>query len=99
MDKVAKLIGSQDVQLGLPEIDPRLMVKASNQDEARNWATRANVTRGLTKLVTLRNYTFKLAANQLSFERRGAMDNAAELEALIRDLVAVVTDLSESQAY
>lgn len=96
-DKVAKLIGSQDVQLGLPEIDPKLMVKAADADEAQAWAQQAKVMRGLKRLVDLRAYTFKLAANQLSFERRGAVVKASELEHLVRELVTISNDLAPSR--
>jgi len=54
--KTSKLLGSKDVQLGLPELDPKLMVKARNIDEVREWANRENVAAGLERLTSFKTF-------------------------------------------
>ncbi len=95
LDKLAKLIGSEDIQLGLPTLDSKLLVRASNENKIRSWAKRPGVERALRRLVTLSSYTFHVTGGHLIFERRGIMTNAKDLESLIRELVAITRDFSQ----
>lgn len=98
LDKAAKLIGAEDVQLGLPDLDPKLMVTGRDENKIRGWAQRPDVVKGLRRLVTLKSYAFELTSRHLIFERRGTMANADDLETLTRELVAVAHDLSSGAA-
>ncbi len=98
LDKVNKLIGAEDVQLGLPELDPKLLVTAPDENKIRMWAQRPNVVKGLRRLVGLKGYSFHLTKRHFSFERRGTMANADKLENLIRELVGIAQDFSRGTA-
>lgn len=93
MSKVTKYLGSQDVQLGLPEIDPKLMVKGKDENEVRQWAQQAQIARSLSELVLV-NGTYYIAAGELRYEYGTAIPDAGVLEGRIRSLVAIAAGLS-----
>jgi hypothetical protein len=94
-NKIAKLVGSQDVQLGLHRLDSKLSVRAQEESEVYNWARRIRVQEGLGQLVEIKNGSFSIAKNKLTFEHPAAIGDAGDLERYIRDLTTVASNLSE----
>ncbi len=93
--KVAKLFGSQDVQLGLPKLDSRLLIKAQDADAVREWAQGEGVAKGLRKLSNLD--AFRIRQNTLSFEESGARTQPDELEVSIRKLASIAALVSSTK--
>ena len=85
-DKLVKLLGGQDVQAGLPEVDQKLRIKAEDQDGARqifqNWRFRQAA---LAFALSGRDAT--LSQHQATVAQPGFLSQPAELTGLL-DLVA-----------
>ncbi len=96
--KGLKLLSSEDVhlQLGLPDLDPKLMVRAKDGQAVQDWARLENVAEGLRQLINLR--AFRLEPTMLSFEIRGAISDPKQLELHIQELVSVAQLISPSTA-
>jgi len=93
--KVAKVFGSQDIELGLPKLDSRLLVKAQDADEVREWAQGEGVAKGLRKLSNLD--AFRIRENTLSFEKSGAWTEPDELKGSIRKLASIAALVSSTK--
>ncbi len=65
-----KLLGGKDVQLGLPDLDERLIVRAQNAAETREWASQEHVKAALTELAGL-DAKFVLRDARLRIEESG----------------------------
>ncbi len=94
-NKMAKLAGSQDVQLGLHRLDSKLLVRAHNEAEVYDWARRIRIQEGLGLLVEIKNGSFLIADNKLTFECPTVIADAATLETYIRDLTTIASGLSD----
>jgi hypothetical protein len=93
--KVAKLFGSQDVQLGLPKLDSRLLIKAQDADAVREWAQGEGVAKGLRKLSNLN--AFRIRQNTLSFEEAGAWTDPEKIKVSIRKLASIAALVSPTK--
>jgi hypothetical protein len=93
--KVAKLFGSQDVQLGLPKLDSRLLIKAQDADAVREWAQGEGVAKGLRKLSNLN--AFRIRQNTLSFEEAGARTDPEKIKVSIRKLASIAALVSPTK--
>ena len=98
LSKVTKLLGSQDVQLGLPELDPKLMVKGKDEDEVRAWAQHSQVTNSLKQLVRPAGGAWQIEADELRFEKSSAIADAQHVEAVIRQFVSIAAGLSSKSS-
>ncbi len=94
LSKVTKYLGSQDVQLGIPELDPKLMVKGKNEDEIRQWAQQSHITQSLSELALLSDGTYQIAAGELRYEYGDVISDAVALEGRIRSLTSIAAGLS-----
>jgi hypothetical protein len=91
-EKAAKLLGAEDVQLGLFDLDPKLMVKAKDVDATREWAQREGVAAGLHQLSNFG--TFRIQRNALRFECPGTLLDPQEIRARILELVSMAALIS-----
>lgn len=91
--KIGKVVGMQDIQLDLPGIDEKLMVRGSNEDEVRRWARRVDVSRGLTDLIELSSATFEVNEDSLVLEASGKLADPEVIEMLIEKLVHIARAL------
>jgi hypothetical protein len=92
ISKVTKMFGAEDIQLGLAELDPKLMIQAQNADEVREWARRENVRLGLGQLSKLT--AFRLQDETLSFEIRGALADTDQVRMKLQELVSIAALIS-----
>ncbi len=91
---LSKIIGAQDIQIGLPDLDSVLLFKGENVQEVRAWAQRDTVARGLRDMIALKDVTFKLEDGCLVFERAEEMSVLEDVEHFIRQFSAIALRLS-----
>lgn len=95
--KLLKFMGAQDIELGLPEFDPKLVVKGRDEEAVREWARRPGVIEGLSRLLELRHEGFKIENGWLSVRVLGlehTANMAQRIEDFIYQLVSIATCLS-----
>lgn len=91
--KIGKVVGMQDIQLDLPGLDEKLMVRATSEDEVRRWAQRADVSRGLVDLVAM-PVGFEVETHQIKVETSGSLTDGEVLAARLEKLADIARALS-----
>jgi hypothetical protein len=94
LGSLSTLVGAQDIQIGLPDLDSVLLVKGENVEEVRAWARQDTVAQGLRDLIALNDVTFKLEGGYLIFERAEEMSILEDVEQFIRQFSAIALRLS-----
>lgn len=93
--RVAGVLGAQDLELGDPEFDPHVVVKAGDPDAVRAFLTparRREVVRVLEKRPGL-----VIEDRELEYLRRGLERNATELVGTVEELVGLGLLLGEER--
>lgn len=86
LSKLGKVFGGQDVEIGIPEVDSRVIIKGQDVDAVRSYLTRPDVSRGLVDLLeACRDLHVDLG--QVTLEFPGAMSNDDRMQRILDLLV------------
>lgn len=93
--KVGKVLGGQDIELGVAAIDSALCVRAADETEARRWAQSAAVVEALDQLAKLEGKdTFRIEGQTLRLECFAEMFDVERLERTLRRVARLAKMLS-----
>lgn len=84
--KIGKALGGQDVQLGMPELDGQLRIRAMDETAARAWASRGDVAQGLQDILDL-CLTFHIETHQVTLEALGVVRDEQRLNDMMEQMV------------
>jgi hypothetical protein len=79
LSKVGKVFGGDDIELGIPEIDDRVIIKGLDVGEVRSYLSRPDVSRGLSDLINACR-DLEIDPGRVHLEFRGALVDDARLQ-------------------
>ncbi len=94
--KTVKLFAGEDVQIGLPDLDSKLMIRAQDDSAVHEWIQRSQVAEGLRQLVKLRG--FQIKSGKVRLETRGAMSDLDQVRERLLHLVSITELISSGSA-
>lgn len=86
VSKTKSLFGKGDVQLGLPDLDPKLLVKADDPDEVREWAQREGVAAGLRRISV---FSFAVRQDFLLTVLKGIVTDPDTLRSQVQEVLEI----------
>ncbi|MEZ4462627.1 MAG: hypothetical protein R3E66_23455 [bacterium] len=96
-EKITKVTsGAIDIQLGVPDIDPKIMIVGKDEEEVRRWGCNPAVADALRELIARPKSSFRIHGGDLVVYAPHAFENADVLSDLIREVVAKAKTLSRS---
>lgn len=94
LQKLGKFVGGEDVQLDLPDVDSRMIVRGEHPEHIRSWAQQPLVARALRNLVRSDAEKWSLTNYELILEDRRRPHTAKE----VGDLLIEYLELAEGFA-
>ncbi len=89
--KIGKAFGSQDIQVGDPEVDQKFIIRSKPEEFAMRLFSSVNLR---SKLLQLRPVNIVMAGSQLTYERVGTMTDLEQLR-FLADLLLDLGDFIE----
>lgn len=92
--KIGKLVGGEDIQLQIPGLDQKLLVRGVDEFKVREWANDPTVTQALHKLATLSAHSWRLSEVGLYVEIYGRASKYDALATRATELIELAEGLS-----